>query len=58
MQKQICKVNENKISSVKKFKMMNKKNLIPTPEEVAKNIIKSISVLKIESGQYFDIRKK
>tara|TARA_A100001011_G_scaffold388418_1_gene467988 strand:+ start:4896 stop:5600 length:705 start_codon:yes stop_codon:yes gene_type:complete len=58
MQKQICRVNEKKISSVKKFKILNKNNEVPSPDKVAMNIIKSISVLKIDSGQYIDIRKK
>jgi NAD(P)-dependent dehydrogenase (short-subunit alcohol dehydrogenase family) len=46
MQKQICKINEKKIKSVKKFKELNKKNMVPSPNEVADNLINSIKLLK------------
>ena len=59
MQKKICSVNEKKISSVKKFKILNKNNKVPSPEEVADNLIKSVKRLKkLKSGSYIDIRKK
>ena len=58
MQKQICKINEKKIKSVKKFKELNKKNMVPSPNEVADNLINSIKLLKKKSGDYIDIRKK
>lgn len=56
MQKKICKVNEKKIPSVKKFKILNKKNLVPSPEEVAQNLIKIVEEKKFLSGEYLDIR--
>ena len=46
MQKQICKIDERKINSVKKFKELNKKNMVPSPDEVADNLIKTIKSLK------------
>jgi len=46
MQKQICKINEKKIKSVKKFKELNKKNMVPSPNEVADNLVNSIKLLK------------
>lgn len=58
MQNQICKIDENKISSVKKFKTLNKNNLVPSSDEVAENIIKQIKKLNFKSGDYLDIRKK
>ena len=47
-----------KINSVKKFKELNKKNMVPSPDEVADNLIKTIKSLKKNSGDYIDIRKK
>ena len=38
MQSKICKINEKKIPSVKKFKILNKTNRVPSPDEVSKNI--------------------
>ena len=59
MQNQICKIDEKKISSVKKFKFLNKKNKVPFPDEVAKNILNIVKNLKIKkNGGYLDIRKK
>ena len=58
MQNQICKIDENKINSVKKFKTLNKNNLVPSSDEVAENIIKQIKKLNFKSGDYLDIRKK
>lgn len=59
MQKQICSINEKKIKSVKKFKRLNRMNKVPTPEDVALNIIKNIKNLqKLRSGTYIDIRNK
>ena len=58
MQKQICKVDEKKISSVKKFKKLNKTNQVPSADEVAKNIIKTVKKANKASGSYLDIRKK
>ena len=59
MQSQICKVDEKKISSVKKFKILNKTNQVPTPDQVADNILRNIINLKKKnSGSYIDIRKK
>jgi len=58
MQKEICKINEKKIYSVKKFKQLNKSNQIPSAYEVAQNIVSAILKLKKKnSGSYFDIRK-
>jgi|TARA_B100000780_G_scaffold279194_1_gene256351 NAD(P)-dependent dehydrogenase (short-subunit alcohol dehydrogenase family) len=57
MQNQICKIDEKKISSVKKFKILNKQNKIPSSDEVADNIINIIQKLKKSSGSYIDIRK-
>ena len=42
MQTQICKINDKKISSVKKFKYLNRHNKVPTPDEVADNLIKKM----------------
>ena len=59
MQDQICKINEKKIPSVKKFKKLNENNLVPMPDEVAKNILKTLSKLKNKkNGSYLDIRNK
>ena len=58
MQKQICKINEKKIPSVKKIKKINKENLVPSPDEVAQNILRTIEKLNKKSGSYLDIRKK
>ena len=59
MQTQICKINDKKISSVKKFKYLNRHNKVPTPDEVADNLIKKIGKFtKTKSGGYLDIRKK
>ena len=59
MQSQICKVDEKKISSVKKFKILNKTNQVPTPDQVADNILRNIINLEKKiSGSYTDIRKK
>ena len=59
MQNQICRIDEKKISSVKKFKLLNKKNKVPLPDEVAENILNTIYNLKIKNnGGYLDIRKK
>jgi len=59
MQNQICKIDEKKISSVKKFKLLNKKNKVPLPDEVAENILNTIQKLKIkQNGEYLDIRKR
>ena len=57
MQNQICKIDEKKILSVKKFKILNKQNKIPSSDEVADNIINIIQKLKKSSGSYIDIRK-
>ena len=58
MQTQICKINDKKISSVKKFKYLNRHNKVPTPDEVADNLIKKIGKFtKTKSGGYLDIRK-
>ena len=59
MQNQICKIDEKKISSVKKFKLLNKKNKVPFPDEVAENILNTVQNLKIKkNGGYLDIRKR
>ena len=59
MQSQICKIDEKKISSVKKFKILNQTNKVPSSDKVAKNILANISkFLKKSSGSYVDIRKK
>jgi NADP-dependent 3-hydroxy acid dehydrogenase YdfG len=59
MQNQICRIDEKKISSVKKFKLLNKKNKVPLPDEVAENILNTVYNLKIKNnGGYLDIRKK
>jgi len=59
MQIKICKVNEKKIPSVKKFKMLNRNNKVPSPDDVADNLIDKIKKLKkFESGTYIDIRRK
>ncbi len=59
MQNQICRVDEKKISSVKKFKRLNEKNKVPMPDEVAENILNFIQNYKINNnGEYQDIRKK
>lgn len=58
MQEQICKIDEKKIKSVKKFKKLNQLNKVPSSEDVAKNIIENLSKLrKLPSGTYIDIRK-
>ena len=46
MQKKICSVNEKKFPSVKKFKFLNKSNKVPSPDEVAENLIKKVKGLK------------
>jgi benzil reductase ((S)-benzoin forming) len=57
MQDQICKIDAKKINSVKKFQDLNRNNLIPSPEQVAKNIIRILpSLKKIKSGSFLDIR--
>ena len=56
MQKQIHRVNEKKISSVKKFKKLYEQNKIPSPHEVAINIINTIKKVNKKSGSYIDIR--
>ncbi len=59
MQDQICKIDEKKISSVKKFKILNRKNKVPLPDQVAENIINFIQNYKFnKNGEYYDIRKK
>ena len=58
MQAQICKIDEKKIPSVKKFKKLNKNNKVPSPDEVAENILFTIQNRKKSSGSYLDIRKK
>ncbi len=59
MQSQICKVDEKKISSVKKFKILNQTNKVPSSDEVARNILANITkFLGKSSGSYIDIRKK
>ncbi len=59
MQNQICRIDEKKISSVKKFKSLNKKNKVPMPDEVAENILNFIQNYRInKNGEYQDIRKK
>ncbi len=59
MQKEIYKINEKKIYSVKKFKKLNRSNQIPSAYEVAQNIIRAIlKSKKRNTGSYFDIRKK
>ena len=59
MQDQICKIDEKKISSVKKFKNLNRKNKVPMPDQVAENIINFIQSYRInKNGEYQDIRKK
>lgn len=56
MQKLIFKVDEKKINSVKKFKDLNKKNKIPSPREVAINILNKINQLKVKNVDYIDLR--
>ena len=57
MQLQICKIDEKKIPSVNKFKILNKNNKVPTPDKVAENLISTVARLKkFESGSYIDIR--
>ena len=59
MQDQICKIDEKKISSVKKFKNLNRKNKVPMPDQVAENILNFLQSYKInKNGEYQDIRKK
>ena len=59
MQNQICRIDEKKISSVKKFKSLNKKNKVPMPDEVAENILNFIQNYRInKNGEYQDIIKK
>ncbi len=58
MQDQICKVNEKKIYSVKKFKKLNLSNKVPNAYDVANNILKNLSKInKKSNGSYIDIRK-
>ena len=55
----IFKKNNIKISSVKKFKILNRKNKVPLPDQVAENIINFIQNYKFnKNGEYYDIRKK
>lgn len=56
MQDLIFKVDEKKINSVKKFKDLNKKNKIPSPREVAINILNKINQLKVKNVDYIDLR--
>ena len=56
MQDLIFKVDEKKINSVKKFKDLNKKNKIPSPREVAINILNKINQLKVKRVDYIDLR--
>lgn len=58
MQAQICRVNEKKIASVKKFIKLNKTNQVPSADEVADNILKTVKKVNKTSGSYLDIRKK
>ena len=58
MQGEICKINEKKISSVKKFKKLNRLNKVPLPEDVALNILNKVTSVKRKSGSYLDIRQK
>lgn len=59
MQSKICRIDEKKIPSVKKFKILNKNKKVPSPDEVADNLIDKIKKLKrFDSGFYIDIRKK
>ena len=59
MQKKICSIDEKKIPSVAKFKILNKNNKVPSPDEVAENLIERVIRLKkFQSGSYIDIRKK
>ena len=57
MQDQIYKVDEKKIKSVKKFKIANKNNMIPTADVVAKTIIQYIEKNKKIKNSYIDLRK-
>ena len=44
---------------MKKFKILNNKNKVPFPDEVAENILNKVQKLKIKkNGGYLDIRKK
>ena len=59
MQTQICKVDSKKMPSVKRFKLLNKTNQVPSPAEVAQNIIENLRKFeRKDSGSYIDIRKK
>ena len=58
MQAQICRVNKKKITSVKKFIKLNKTNQVPSADEVADNILKTVKKVNKTSGSYLDIRKK
>ena len=59
MQTQICKVDSKKMPSVKRFKLLNKTNQVPSPSEVAQNIIENLRKFeRKDSGSYIDIRKK
>jgi len=50
---------KKKILSVRKFKILNKNNKVPSPDEVAENLIERVIRLKkFQSGSYIDIRKK
>ena len=45
--------------SVKRFKLLNKTNQVPSPAEVAQNIIENLRKFeRKDSGSYIDIRKK
>jgi hypothetical protein len=48
MQDLIFAVDAKKINSVKKFKDLNKKNKIPSPREVAINILNKINQLTLQ----------
>lgn len=56
MQDLIFKIDEKKINSVKLFRDLNKKNKIPSPNDVAKKILDKVDSLNIKSGQYIDLR--
>jgi NAD(P)-dependent dehydrogenase (short-subunit alcohol dehydrogenase family) len=56
MQDAIYKVDEKKINSVKKFKDLNKRNKIPSPKEVAINILYKIKKIKLKNINYIDLR--
>jgi NAD(P)-dependent dehydrogenase (short-subunit alcohol dehydrogenase family) len=56
MQDLIFSVDEKKINSVKLFKELNKKNKIPSAQDVAKKILYKINSFNIKSGSYIDLR--